>query len=60
MPILLAALTQIIYTVNRKKRGSTFDIITLEKQAQFLQFLHYCKQEETFYTLMKNMSTLLE
>ena len=24
------------YTVNRKKRGSTFDIITLEKHARFL------------------------
>ena len=26
----------IIYTVDRKKRGSTFDIITLEKHARFL------------------------
>ena len=45
------------YTVNRKKRGSTFDVITLEKLARILQFLHCSKQEETFYTLMKNMST---
>ena len=25
-----------LYTVNRKKRGSKFDIITLEKHARFL------------------------
>ena len=27
--------TKVLYTVNRKKRGSTFDIITLEKHARF-------------------------
>ena len=31
-----AARLAVIYTVNRKKRGSTFDIITLEKHARFL------------------------
>ena len=40
-----------------KKGGSTFNIITLEKHARLLYFLQCCKQEETFYTLMKNMST---
>jgi len=34
--------------VNRKKRGSTFVTITLEKHTRFLQFLHCCKQEESF------------
>ena len=33
---LLARALLAFYTVNRKKRGSTFDIITLEKHARFL------------------------
>ena len=32
----LAVLQYVIYTVNRKKRGSTFVIITLEKHTRFL------------------------
>ena len=32
-------------------------IITLENLDRFVQFLHRCKQEETFYTYMTKMST---
>ena len=35
-----------MYTVNHKKGGSTFVIITLENLDRFLQFLHCCKEEE--------------
>ena len=39
--LLYAAVIRVLagvckYTVDRKKRGSTFDIITLEKHARFL------------------------
>jgi len=40
-----------------KKHGSTFVIITLGKLIWFLEVLHCCKQEEHFYTYMKNIFT---
>jgi len=46
------------YAVNRKKGGSTFDIITLGKHARFFCVIFtLLKQEETFYTPMENIST---
>ena len=50
-------LTLFHYTMNRKKRGSTYVIITLENTLDFYDFCTVVNTEETFYTHMKNMST---
>jgi len=45
-----------IYT-EPKKRGNTSVIITGKTHKSIFIFLHCCKQEQTFYTHMKNMTT---
>ena len=45
------------YTVNHKKGGSTFVIITLGNIDRFLSFLHCCKEEEFFLLMYEKMST---
>jgi len=42
-----------MYTVNHKKGGSTFVIMTLGNLDRFLQFFYCCKEEEIIYSCMK-------